>query len=402
MTEKRLTITEGMRKILDYPKFVGRTRMLVLETQYFFDRSWIRAAESLGWETATVPSVMTGGLTREQIADLFQTIGSFKPHFILTSNYAGMDEMGMFARFFEDARIPYVSWFTDTPRMILFGRTVHCSPYSVAATWERAYIPHLEAHGFPHVLYMPHATDPLLFHGEPQLQHERDLAFVGVSMIEQANEAWEKLEANIPLKQAVRDAFDHGRVTREAFANGVDSILDPSLLNAADESDRRNAELCLVYEATRRIRTDLVRRLAPLGVDVFGDDAWNTVHSTCYGDVSYFDGLSHLYRSTAINLNATSLQMRTSVNQRVFDCPAAGGFLITDAQSDLEELFDPETEVVVYATLDELEDKVRYYAVRPEERTAIIRAAQRRVAAHHTHAHRLSQVERYLKERFAN
>ena len=96
MAEKRLTITEGMRKFLDYPRFVGRTRMLVLETEYFFDGSWIRAAQSLGWETATVPSVMTGGLTREQIADLFQTIGSFKPHFILTSNYAGMDEKGMF------------------------------------------------------------------------------------------------------------------------------------------------------------------------------------------------------------------------------------------------------------------------------------------------------------------
>ena len=402
MSEKRLTITEGMRKILDYPKFVGRTRMLVLETQYFFDRSWVRAAESLGWETATVPSVMTGGLTREQIADLFQTVGSFKPHFILTSNYAGMDEMGMFARFFEDARIPYVSWFTDTPRMILFRRTVHCSPYSVAATWERAYIPHLEAHGFPHVLFMPHATDPFLFRGESETRFDRELAFVGVSMIELAEEAWEKLGANPALKEAIQAAFDEGRVTREAFAKGVDTILGPNLLNMLDECDRRNAELCLVYESTRRIRTDMVRRLAPLRVQVFGDKAWKSVHSICYGDVSYFDGLAQLYRSTAINLNATSLQMRTSVNQRVFDCPAAGGFLITDAQADLNEFFEPGTEVVTYSTLDELEDKVRYYAVHPDERAAVVRAAQRRIAAHHTHAHRLQDLGTYMRERFAS
>ncbi len=402
MMEKRLTITEGMRAILDYPKFAGPTRMLVLETQYFFDQSWVRAAQSLGWETATVPSVMTGGLTREQIAALFQTVGSFKPHFILTSNYAGMDEMGLFARFFEDARIPYVSWFTDTPRMILFNRTVHCSPYSVAATWERAYIPHLEVHGFPHVCFMPHATDPALFRGTPAGAWDRDLAFVGVSMIDHAEEAWEKLQANPALKQAARRAFDEGRVTREAFAQGVETILNPALLSAADASDRRNVELCLVYEATRRIRVDMVRRLAPRGVEVFGDDAWQTVHNRCFGDIGYFDSLAPFYRDTAINLNATSLQMRTSVNQRVFDCPAAGGFLITDAQGDLEEFFDPETETVTYATLDELEDKVCFYHSRPDARATIIQAAQRRIAAHHTHAHRLRDLETYLRERFAS
>jgi spore maturation protein CgeB len=313
-----------------------------------------------------------------------------------------MDEMGMFARFFEDARIPYVSWFTDTPRMILFGRQVYCSQYSVAATWERAYIPHLEAHGFPHVLFMPHATDPFLFAGEPQSRWNRELAFVGVSMIELAEEAWEKLGVNPPLQQAVRAAFDDCRVTREAFAKGVDAIIDSDLLNAADESDRRNAELCLVYEATRRTRADMVRRLAPLGVEVFGDDAWQGIHSTCYGDVSYFDGLAHLYRSTSINLNITSLQMRTAVNQRVFDCPAAGGFLITDAQADLDEFFDRETEVVTYTTLDELEDKVRHYLARPDERAAVTRSAQRRIAACHTHAHRLRDLEAYLRDRFGS
>jgi spore maturation protein CgeB len=402
MIEKRLNISEGMRKILDYPKFVGRTRMLILETQYFFDRSWVRAAESLGWETATVPSVMAGSLTRDQVAGLFHTIGAFRPHFILTSNYAGMDEMGLFARFFEDARIPYVSWFTDTPLMILFGRTVLASTYSVAATWDRAYIPHLKALGFPHVHFMPHATDPYLFSGAPTTTWDRNLAFVGASMIALAEEAWAKLAVNPPLKSAARVAFEDGRVTREAFARGVYSILDPELLAAANESDRRNVELCLVYEATRRIRTDMIRRLAPRGVDVFGDEAWQTVHARCYGDVGYFDGLAHLYRSTAINVNATSLQMRSAVNQRVFDCPAAGGFLITDAQGDLEEFFEPETETMTYATLDELEDKVRFYQQRPKNRIAIIQAAQRRIAAHHTHAHRLRDLETYLRECFGS
>jgi len=396
----RLTITNGMRRILDYPKFRGPVRMLVLETQYFFDKSWRRAAEELGWQTAAVPSVMVGNLTREHVQNLFTTLGEFRPDFILTSNYAGMDTMGMFSRFFEDARIPYVSWFTDTPRMILYDRQIHCSYYSVAATWERAYTKHFEDLGFEHVLYLPLATDPAVFNGEPTTQTARDLAFVGTSMIEEAGEAWEKLEHLPQVAQAIRDALDQGHINKANFTQGIHALLDPSLLRDRDRSELRHIELCIIYEATRRERAALVKRLEPYGVEVRGDPGWQQVARCVGGTVSYFDSLAPHYRSTAINLNATSLQMKTGVNQRVFDCPAAGGFLITDAQDDLNELFEPGSEVVTYATLDELEDKVRYYLNHPQERTAITARARKRVLGQHTHRHRLQTLEAFLRERY--
>ena len=210
----RLNITDGMRRFLDYPKFSGPTRVLVLDTGYFFDQSWLRAAARLGWKTASVRSVITGVLTRDDIASLFQTIGEFKPDFILTSNYAGMDNAGLFANFFNDAKLPYVSWFTDTPRMILFNRTMYVSEYSVAATWERAYEPHLRRLGFEHVHYMPLATDPEIFKGRPRDFYDRNLAFVGNSMLVQLGEALEK-HGDLPhVTTAVEGAIREGRATR--------------------------------------------------------------------------------------------------------------------------------------------------------------------------------------------
>ncbi|MCL4215686.1 MAG: glycosyltransferase, partial [Candidatus Hydrogenedentes bacterium] len=98
--------------------------------------------------------------------------------------------------------------------------------------------------------------------------------------------------------------------------------------------------------------------------------------------------------------NSTSLQMRAAVNQRVFDCPAAGGFLISDAQADLAEFFD-EDEYVSFQSLDDLQDKVHYYRENSAARKELIRRAQGRIRAHHTHAHRLKDLEGYLKARFA-
>ena len=37
--EKRLQISPGMRAMLDYSKFTGTTRLLILEIEYFFDKS---------------------------------------------------------------------------------------------------------------------------------------------------------------------------------------------------------------------------------------------------------------------------------------------------------------------------------------------------------------------------
>ena len=401
MNEPRLQISDAMRAILDYPKFAGSTRMLVLETEYYFDKSWARAAEQLGWETASVSSAMVGGLTREQIAELFRTIGEFKPDFIITSNYAGMDSLGLFARFFEDAKIPYVSWFTDTPRMILYERVVHASRYAVAATWERGYTSHFEALGFEHVHYMPLATDPALFHGSPAREHQRNVAFLGTAMIDLAAEAWEKVEELPEAAAAVREAFDEGRVTREAFSRGVETIISPDVLTKCDARTRRHVELCLVYEATKRLRTELVRATEAFGVEAFGDTAWLQITPKANAEVGYFDDTADFYRESAINLNSTSLQMATAVNQRVFDCPAAGGFLISDDQSDLDELFDAD-EVVTYGSLEELTELIPRYLADGDARHTVIERAQRRIAAHHTVRHRLDTLETFLKARFAD
>jgi spore maturation protein CgeB len=397
MTQPRLQISPGMQSMLDYPRFQGAPRLLILETGYFFDQSWVRAAESLGWAVASVPSAMVGGLTREQIAELFTTLAEFKPDYIITSNYAGMDVKGIFARFFEDARIPYVSWFTDTPRMILYGREMHVSPYAVAATWERGYIPAFEALGFQHIHFMPHHV----FNAPPAATWARPLAFVGMSMIQETGEALEKHDHLPHVVEAVRAAFAQGRVTRETYAAGMAAILGEDLLAPLNASERRNVELLINYEATRRQRESLAQTLAPLGLEIRGDFHWRAIHGKVGEGLGYFDGLAAFYGSTAVNVNSTSLQMRWAVNQRVFDCPAAGGFLITDDQGDMPELFDPETESVTYGSSEELLEKTARFLQCPEERRAIVLAAQRRIAAQHTHAHRLHALDAFMRERYA-
>lgn len=399
---RRLEITPGMRRFLDYPKFRGTTRVLILETGYFFDKSWVRAARELGWEVATVPSAMVGDLSRDAIAQLFTALGSFKPDFLLTSNYAGMDPMGLFARFLEDARVPYVSWFTDTPRMLLFNRDLFIGHYTVAATWERAYIPHLRAFGFQHVHFMPHATDSAVFDGTWSRRPARALSFVGTSMVEQAQEAYEKQLHHPDLIEAVMAAVAAGKVVRENYVYGPAAMLEAERLEGLTEGELRNVELFLNYEATRQARSQLAQALDPLGLEVRGDSGWRNQVGRAHGPVNYFEDLAAYYQSTAINVNHTAIQMPAAVNQRVFDCPAAGGFLITDKQADLEEHFEPDREMVCYKDVDELAEKVRYYRDRPGICERMVYAAQQRIGREHLHRHRLERLRDMLVSLYAD
>jgi len=340
---------------------------------------------------------MVGALKRENLEQLFLTLCEFKPDFILTSNFAGMDTHGVFGRFFEDARIPYVSFFTDTPRMILYERTIYCSHYTVAAIWERAYGNHLRNLGFEHIFFMPHATDPELFHGVFEPNPIRKVAFVGTSMIDQSEEAWDVLSESPELYEAVKKAFAEGRVNRKTFSQGIHNLINPAILDKEEPRQRRHAELCLIYEGTRRMREAMVRSLIPLDIELRGDLFWRRIHPNAYGEISYFGDLAEYYRTTAVNVNITSLQMATSVNQRVFDCPAAGGFLLTDNQQDLYELFDVGKEVITYDSFEELADKTAYYLEHPELRQEVVTRAQERIAQEHTYAQRLAQLEAFLK-----
>lgn len=402
MKEPRLIVSKRLREMLSYDKFAGPVpRILILRSEYWVDGACVNACRDLGWEVETVPTVMEGVLPKENVARLFERLAGFRPDFILTVNLSGMDVSGLFARFFEDVRIPYVTWFVDGPRTILMGRTDLASPYAVALTWEPAYIPSLEAAGFPVVETVPLAADPHVFNREPRETWDIPPSFVGNSMVSFARREWDSLKTDPELEAAVRQSFETGHVTRENFGEGLQALLDPGYVDTLDAEQRRHAEMVFFIEGTRRLRHRLASALVPEGAVMRGDDEWRIAFPTSGGPVHYLGELAEFYGRCEVNLNSTSIQMATTVNQRVFDCPAAGGFLLTDAQPVLDELFDVENEVAVYHSLEECRDSLRFFRAHPKARTEIAARARARVLAQHTYAHRLQQIAEIVKKHFS-
>lgn len=398
---ERLDIPEGLRARMRYAKLAEEApRVLLFQCEYWLDRGCLSAARSLGWPVRTVRVPAEGAFTREAIRSLLMALVDFRPDFVLTPNLGGMDEGGMLARLFEDFELPLVTWFVDDPRTIIMDRTIYGGPFSVALSWESAYLDSLRRAGFAVAAHLPLATDPRLFApAAAPGAGEGAPCFVGNSMAAPAAYEWAWIEAHPQLAAAVREALDSGRVTRETFAAGLDALLPAALVAQLDAHERRHAELLLFVEGTRRLRAHLAQTLHGEGVVFYGDEGWGALLPEAGQAINYRRQLADVYRQSAVNVNITSIQMADAVNQRVFDCPAAGGFLLTDAQGDLQTLFEPD-EVARYESLDECRDLLRWYLAHPDARRAIAARAQRRVHAEHTYAHRLQHIAGIIRGQY--
>ena len=139
MSSPRLNVSERMRSLLAYPKLAGSVpRIFILQSDYWLDGACANAAHALGWELESARVEIHGVMSKELVGELLNALIRFRPDFIFTVNLSGMDVDGMFARLFDDLRMPYVTWFVDDPRTIVMGRDCYATDHAVALTWDEA------------------------------------------------------------------------------------------------------------------------------------------------------------------------------------------------------------------------------------------------------------------------
>ena len=164
------------------------------------------------------------------------------------------------------------------------------------------------------------------------------------------------------------------------------------MLQGLDRQGLSDFKVALLWRATLEYRLACVKELVPFEPVIYGDAGWRELLGQGFilrPEVNYCDELPQAYGATGINFNATSLQMKAAVNQRIFDAPAAGGFVLTDFREQLAELFEVGKEVACFREPGEIPELVRFYLKHPQVREKMAAKARQRVLAEHTYRHRV-------------
>lgn len=139
--------------------------------------------------------------------------------------------------------------------------------------------------------------------------------------------------------------------------------------------------------------------LTSLPLTIFGDAGWNqptwvgalTKHTTGT-PLHFLRETPWVYQHSAINLNVFNVQCINSPTVRMLDVMRMGGFLLSEHRPFIDTMFTVGEELDTFHTPDELREKCAHYMSRPEERTRIAQAGQRRVIAEHQYRHRLPRL----------
>lgn len=398
------------------PRFAGeRPRVLLLTSRLFLSGEVVAACGRLGAPCRYAQIGEDETDAEAFLARVAAEVAAFRPDFVLTFNHLCLDREGYLADLLSRLELPLASWFADNPELIL-GNYVRPFPSHAAAfTWDADTTAFLVKSGCANVFHLPLAADVTRFRpaGEPDPGHPlaARVSFVGNSMLAKTRT---RLAHAAPHPELAARLTDIARDFGQSPERSVSAFLasrHPDMLahyRALDGPGPTLAfETAVVWEATRLYRRDCLARVMPLFPTIVGDAGWLETFPDegrlwrRLPEMAYYDQLPGFYPHTQVNLNITSRQMKGAVNQRVFDVPACGAFLVTDRQEQMDALFEPGRESAVYTHPDELPDMVRHYLARPGERRRIAQAARRRILAEHTYDRRMETIFAAMRRLFA-
>ncbi|GAB7022917.1 CgeB family protein [Salidesulfovibrio brasiliensis] len=375
-------------------------RVLFFETGYFLNREIQNTAKALGWELQCFPLLDEYDDPDKFLPALLAAVDRFRPDFILTVNHFGVDRAGGLLRLCKRIALPLATWFVDDPLLTLPFFDEAQNPWLTVFSYDRDCVKPLKTNGYANVFPLPLGTDTSVFNENVGFDDrlECDVSFVGDS--KQAF-VQERLEYG-QFPKALLDAWEElaGAYLEEKASDPVGFIThkrpDLSMDIGLIGHDRRVWFAQLVRaEATRRHRERCVQSMLPLRPTLVGRD-WPEIVGSASGArfieaLSYYEHLPTFYRSCTVNLNITGTGAGVP-NQRIFDVPAVGGFVLTDNVPQLSRYYDIGDEVAVYESHDEIAEAIRRWQRNPKERREMIEKAMRRTLAEHTYQHRLQRM----------
>jgi spore maturation protein CgeB len=264
----------------------------------------------------------------------------------------------------------------------------------------------VKALGYENVHFLPLATDHTLFKPRNGRSGSQVSAgFVGDSMIGPV----EKYAAKVGLPEEFRPLVESAagefskKSDRTPAALIKETGLDRKIFNGnPSPAGMLDLEALITWWSTKLYRLERVKALGPLRPTVVGDPGWRALlDETIFHlrpSLDYYLEMPWFYPGCQINLNATSMQMKTGLNQRVFDVPASEAFLLTDYREQIEGIFEVGREVVCYGHPEEALDLARYYLEHETQRRRVAERGLARVLSDHTYQCRLARLIEHMRQ----
>lgn len=359
-------------------------KILIVDSKSFGIFPLVQAMEQAGWQTEIIKTDIRGRRRIPELTEEMEEALNTKAYdAIFSFNY-----YVVIAEFCHQKGIPYISWVYDHPLVSLYSYTIIYDTNYVFL-FDYAQYQELRKIGIKQVYYLPLASNTLEYFpniSEKKGDFQMDISFVGSLYNNAKNDLYAKfsqadeytkgyLDALVDAQQKIYGQY----ILRDSLSIGI--LQELQRVCPYDEDNREGVEpASLVYEdyflarkVTAKERQEALAYLAKkhkvhLFSDCKADENMGLIQA---GRIDYYRQMPWVFRQSKINLNITLKSIQTGIPLRILDIMGAGGFLLTNYQSEMEEYFKSGVHYDYYGSMEELEEKAAYYLKHEELRMKI-------------------------------
>jgi spore maturation protein CgeB len=287
--------------------------------------------------------------------------------------------------------IPYVCWVVDCPVMELYSHSIR-NPWNRIFLFDYAMYEEFHPQNPQGIFYLPLGADygrlDSLLADATEADREKysaDVSFVGSLYTEKC--PYNRLKGDSYLKGYL-DGVIEAQLKIYGY-NFLEDCITDSILEEfkkqvpfyqfperAEHNDRAAmAHLYLGNKVTEQERLRLLGRVSEeFSLDLYTASDFSPLpHAHYRGLAKTTTEMPKVFLFSKINLNFTSKPIRSGLPLRIWDILGAGGFLLTNFQSEIPEYFEVGKDLEAFASEEELVEKIRYYLAHNEEREEIAR-----------------------------
>ena len=316
------------------------------------------------------------------------------------------DFFPVIAKTAEKLKMKYVSWIYDSPHLTLYSPAAE-SEYNYIFLFDRIQYMELSTRKIPHLFHFPLAVNTTRLNRQlgnrMQVDEYRDeVSFVGSlydnNMYDQINYLPDYIRGYLEGLMAAQSKIYGYNFVRELITDDIEAEMsryvklnfDPAygLRDRVIFSDMVNAKLT----STERINLlEPIAKQHPLTL-YSNSDCSLVPDAKRGGIVSYSEKMPEVFRYSKINLNITLRSIESGMPLRALDVMGAGGFLLSNYQTELAENFVDGEELVLFESEEDLLAKVEYYLQHEKERQAIARRGWKKVCEEYSYEKRVAQI----------
>ncbi|MDP8245388.1 MAG: glycosyltransferase [Candidatus Hinthialibacter antarcticus] len=352
-----------------------------------FKRLVLSALEAHGWTTRLALQPLLDPASKAKLRD---DLLNNQPDWILLINQSAGQLYDYLE--IENSRRPLPSkkliWYLDDPEFFI-DRPFE--PYEYVFSFDETYLDGVKKHNPALYGFWPLAAD-MDAPGQYDARFACDVCFVGGAIDQSAR----REQLSPVMQNYVNELVELKLQHREKTFTDL-SIEHPIEPGKCIQIQPQVANY-LYWEANNRYRIRTLETLIDLDLRIYGNEDWpillkdSPLLEKFHGPIDPVNELPHAFASAKINLNIHSVQCRGSLNQRDFNAPVAGGFLLSDWAPAAARYFAPGCEAAYWSDRDDLHAQVNYYLDHTDERRQIVQQGAHCVQNKHTYHHRVANL----------